>query len=107
MVKIYQIYATEEFMSDYDKLSKSEKDQIDKIREQLKTNPFVGKPLGYRFFREKKIGRKRIYYLIYEDIVVVLMVAISDKKTQQATIDAIKIAFERYREDIRDKFKNN
>lgn len=60
MTKIYRIYATEEFLNDYEKLSKDERSQIDKIKEHLKTNPFAGKPLGYRFFREKKVGGKRI-----------------------------------------------
>lgn len=104
MAKIYQVYVTEEFLADYENLSKSEREQVDKIRKHLKTNPFAGKPLGYRFFREKRVGGKRIYYLIYEDVVVILLVAISDKKTQHATIDAIKVAFEKYRTDIRHKF---
>ncbi len=104
MEKTYEIYATEEFLDDYEKLSKAEKDRIEKIKEQLKVNPYTGKPLGYKFFREKRVNRKRIYFLIYEDIVIVLFVAISDKKTQQATIDAIKMAFEAYKKDVYDKF---
>jgi len=41
------------------------------------------------FFREKKFGDKRLYYLIYPDLKIILVVAISDKKTQQDTIDEI------------------
>lgn len=79
--------------------------RIDKIREQLKINPYVGKPLGYRFFREKRVDGKRLYFLIYEDIVLVLVVAISDKKAQQATINAIKMAFDVYKKDVYERFK--
>lgn len=103
-MKRYEIYATEEFLIDYENLSKTEKERIDKVKEQLKENPYSGKPLGYKFFREKRVDGKRIYFLIYEDIVVVLFVAISDKKTQQATINAIKLAFETYKKDVYDRF---
>lgn len=33
-----------------------------------------------------------------------MFVAVSDKKTQQATIDAIKMAFEVYKKDVLDRF---
>jgi hypothetical protein len=42
-----------------------------------------------RFFREKRIGGKRIYSLIYEEQNAVLLVTISNKKMQQETIDKI------------------
>ena len=48
------------------------------------------------FFREKKLNGTRVYYLVYEGFVMVLMVAVSDKKTQQATIDAIKERLDSY-----------
>ena len=105
MESIFQIYVVEEFLKDYEKLSKREKERIDKIKDQLKINPYVGKPLGFKFFREKRVDGKRIYFLIYQDVVIVLLVAISDKKTQQATIDAIKMAFEIYKKYVYDKFK--
>jgi len=104
MGKVYEVFATDTFWKDYENLSKNEKEKIDKIKEQLKINPYVGKPLGYKFFREKRFNGKRLYYIIYEDYVVVLVVAYSDKKNQQATIDAIKKAFEFYRQEVHEKF---
>ncbi len=71
--------------------------RIDSICEELKINPFVGKPLGYSFLREKKYEDKRIYYLIYEEIKVVLLVSVSNKKTQQETIETIKDSFEEFK----------
>ncbi|MBS3050811.1 MAG: hypothetical protein J4400_01550 [Candidatus Aenigmarchaeota archaeon] len=103
----FEIYTTESFIEDYDKLTKIEQRRIDKIKEQLKTNPYAGKPLGYEFFREKRLNGKRLYYLIFQDVVVVLLVAYSDKKSQQATIDAIRRTIDVYRKDIYDRFKKN
>lgn len=61
-------------------------------------------PLGYKFFREKRFDGKRLYYRVYDDCVLILIVAISDKKTQQSTTNAIKQAFEIYRKEVYDKF---
>lgn len=55
----YSIYTTEEFDKDFNKLDKSIKQQIEKEIEQLETNPYVGNPLGYRFFREKRVKNYR------------------------------------------------
>ena len=70
-------------------LPKDYQEQIKKIIRQLKETHNVGKPLGYPFFREKKIGKYGVYFLVYEDIDTVLLITISDKKTQQGTIDNI------------------
>ncbi len=98
---MYRVYRTETFDKKIRKLSAEEQKRIENIEQQLKENPFVGKPLGYRFFREKKVGGKRIYYLVYDDLKVVLLVAVSDKKTQQATIDMIKENMPVYYEAIK------
>jgi len=103
METIYKIFVTEAFEKDFQKLPKEEQKRILRVKEQLRSDPFIGKPLGYRFFREKKIGSKRLYYLIYESKVVVLIVAYSGKKSQQATINAIKAAFEHFKQEV-DKF---
>ncbi|MEK6937318.1 MAG: type II toxin-antitoxin system RelE/ParE family toxin [Nanoarchaeota archaeon] len=104
MNKKYEVYTTEEFDKDFEKLDKSLKEQIDNEIEQLKTNPYVGKPLGYKFFREKRVkGGHRFYFLIYDEYVVVFVVAISDKKDQQNVIDTIKTLIPFYREEIKKK----
>ena len=53
-MKKYEIFTTDEFERDFDKFDKSLQNQITKEIEQLRKNPYVGKPLGYKFFREKK-----------------------------------------------------
>lgn len=74
-----------------DKLDNSEKARIEKILKQLyEKGEQVGKPLsGLNFFREKKFDGKRLYYLVYNQWSAILVTAISDKKTQQATINQI------------------
>ena len=97
----YTIYTGEEFDHDFSKLDTSLKIQIENEIAQLETNPYVGKPLGYKFFREKKVKNYRIYYLIYEEYVVVLVVALSDKKDQKRIINAIKHLIPFYKEEIK------
>ena len=68
-----------------------------KIPKKLAINPFIGNTLGYPFLREKRIKEKRIYYLIYEDLNLVLLVAVSGKKNQKITISYIKNNLDEYR----------
>ena len=68
---------------------------------ELKQNYNTGRPLGYPFFREKKMGKYRMYFLIYEDVDTVLLVTISDKKAQQDIINTIKSQLDYYKELIR------
>jgi len=101
---MYEILVTNEFEKDYKKCDKSIRNRINKEIEQLKTNPFSGKPLGYNFFRENKVGNYRIYYLVFEKQVIVFVVAISSKKDQQKTIDKIKKLLPDYKKEIEDKW---
>jgi mRNA-degrading endonuclease RelE of RelBE toxin-antitoxin system len=88
---LYKVYWTETFKKEFSKLPKPEQDRVQNfIHKQLTTNPTVGKPLSVYNIREKKLNGRRVYYIFYEDKVIVLMVAISGKKDQQETIDLIK-----------------
>jgi putative component of toxin-antitoxin plasmid stabilization module len=67
----------------------------------------VGKPLaGLSFFREKKFDGKRLYYLVYSDVYVVLALAISDKKAQQATINQILLHLAEYQQYVFETLRN-
>lgn len=74
--------------------------QVEKIEDQLEINPYVGKPLGTKWFREKKVDVYRIYYLIYEDLKAVYLITLSGKKDQQRTINTIRHFLDKYREEI-------
>ncbi len=85
----YAIYITESFEREIEDLSKADKEIIEKIYEQLKENPYVGDQIRYKFFREKRLREKRVYYLVYDDLLAVLIVAIGGKKIQKETIEEI------------------
>ncbi len=102
----YAVYTLNVFDKNMEKLSYSDKEIINKWSLQLKENPYTGDQVRYRFFREKRLREKRIYYLVYDDISIVLIVAISGKKAQQETIDEIVKYFKEYR-DYAEKLSNS
>jgi len=99
----FKIFTTEEFDKKFKKPDKNLQIQIDKEIEQLETTPYSGKPLGYKFFREKKVQNHRFYYLIYEEYIVVFVITLSEKKDQQEAIDKIKNIIPIYKEEIKRK----
>jgi len=102
-MKKYLLYTTEDFDKSFSKLDNSLQKQIESELEQLEINPYVGKPLSYEFFREKKVKNYRFYYLIYEEYIVVFVVALSNKKEQQKVINIIKHLIPSYRDEIKRK----
>jgi len=96
----YEIYETETFSKLYESMEKEEREWISKIKVQIKENPNVGKPLKFEWFREKKLGNKRLYYLVYQNIERVLLVSFGSKKDQQKIIDHILMNKDRYKKII-------
>ncbi|MBU1201467.1 MAG: hypothetical protein KJ583_02800 [Nanoarchaeota archaeon] len=104
---LYKVYTTPEFDRLFEKLSKDDQIEINKLTtKELPNNPYQGRALGFKFFREKRIRGKRVYFLIYEDFILVLMVAIGDKKTQKKDISKIRINREIYLKLAEDISKN-
>ena len=101
---LYKIMITDEFDHDFQKLDHSLQIQISKEISQLEQNPYAGKPLGFTFFREKKIHNYRVYYLVYDDYVLVFVIALSTKKDQQKVINKIKHLLPYYKEEVKKKF---
>lgn len=87
---MFRVIGTDTYLDEISGWDKPEREAAGKIPDKLAQNPFIGKPLGYPFLRERRIKEKRVYYLVYEDLNLVLLVATSDKKNQQATIDHVK-----------------
>jgi len=99
-MKTYKIYHSSRFDRDLSKFDKSFQDKLDKIEDKLVENPYIGDPLNVKWFREKRIGKFRIYYLIYEDLDSVFMVAISEKKDQQKLINTVRLLFDYFKNEI-------
>ncbi len=94
---MYKVIGTTTYEKEVSKLDKSERDIAEKIPKKLAENPYAGDQLQYPFLREKRLREKRVYYLIYDDLKLVLLVATSGKKDQQETIDSIKNRFPHFR----------
>jgi mRNA-degrading endonuclease RelE of RelBE toxin-antitoxin system len=85
----YAVYTTPTFEKEVAKLSEFDLNIIQDLYKQIAVNPYVGDQLRYKFFREKRIREKRIYYLIYDDLSAVLVVAFGGKKEQPEIIEKI------------------
>jgi len=99
-MKKYRVYRSKLLNEKLQNMPKDFIEWLSKIEDQLVLNPYVGKPLGFEWFREKKYGKYRLYYLIYEDLIAVYLVTTSEKKDQQKVINTIKLFLDEYREEI-------
>ncbi|MBU1129390.1 MAG: hypothetical protein KJ949_02040, partial [Nanoarchaeota archaeon] len=98
---MFRVFTTKEFDNRFERIDESEKKRVRKILHQLRERgPQIGKPLKVPYFREKKFGSKRLYFLVYKNFMVVLAIALSDKKEQQETINKIISRFDFYKEFI-------
>ena len=104
---MFRVFTTTQFDEDLEDLDNSEQIRVRKIRDQLRERgKDVGKPLsGIDIFREKKFDGKRLFFLVYEKYSVVLLLAISDKKTQQATINRVLNEFVNYEQYVIETIK--
>lgn len=103
---MFRLFTTREFDENFSSLDESEKVRVRKILNQLKENgDNLGKPLKIPYFREKRFEGKRLYFLVYEEFMVILAIAIGNKKTQQETIDKIISELKYYREFIENRLK--
>lgn len=96
----YRVFVTQKFDA---KLANQEKAfcfWVEKVFGQLKENPFAGKPLGVKWFREKKFKGLRIYFLIFEDKKAVYLVNLGGKKDQQKIINSIRLLLDSYKKEL-------
>lgn len=78
---------------------------VDKIENQLVENPYVGDPIRVKWFREKKLGKFRVYYVIYEEEKIIYMVGISEKKDQQKVISTLWFLLDQFKDEIANLMK--
>ncbi len=103
---MFRVFTTKEFDNRFERIDESEKKRVRKILHQLRERGLqIGKPLKVPYFREKKFGSKRLYFLVYKNFMVILAIALSDKKAQQETINKIISRFDFYKEFILDKLR--
>ena len=97
----YSIYHTAALDKQLARMPKDFQDWTDKMEDQLVQNPYVGDQLRVPWFREKKKDKWRLYYLIYEELKIVYVVGMSEKKDQQAVINTIWLLLDQFQEEIR------
>ena len=102
---MFRVFRSEWYESKLNNLSKFEIERVSKFEQSLKESPYTGKPLGYKFFREKKFNGKRLIFLIYEEHKCVFLITITDKKVQQQVIDFIKSNLDIYKNEIEKQIK--
>ena len=97
----WELRETSEFEHKFEELPPDIKERFENQIKKLQENPYaLGKTLGYPWFRELKNDKWRVYYLIYDQLVVVLFVGVSDKKTQQAVINIVKNNLKAFKEFV-------
>ncbi len=99
---VFMIFHSHTFDKALEKMPKDFQELVNKVENQLVENPYVGDQIRVPWFREKKKDNSRIYYLIYEELNRVYLVAISDKKDQKAVINSIWIFLDQFKEEIKD-----
>ena len=102
----YAVYTTESFDKEVEELSRGDQDIIQKMFLKIKDNPYSSDQLRYKNLREKRIREKRVYFLVYDDLQAVLIVAMGGKKDQQATINHIVNYFDEYKEYLERLLRN-
>lgn len=96
----FEVFRSASFQKEISKYDRPLQDRVDKIEEKLKHNSEYGKPLGVKWFREARFENYRVYYLIYNDLNAVYLVAISGKKDQQKVINTLRLFFDYFKEEI-------
>jgi len=95
-----EVWYTREFEKYVKKMDRFSQWKVNKaVRNIWLKSGKCGNPLsGLPFFREVRMNGKRLYFLLYEQTSKIVLVAVSNKKAQQATINAIARKLKKYRE---------
>ncbi|MCK5632443.1 hypothetical protein KAH94_01725 [bacterium] len=96
----FKVFVTQTFQSKLLKCDKKFKLWTEKVFDQLAIDPFFGKPLGAKWFREKKFENYRLYFLVFEEKKSVYVVNLSSKKDQQRIINSIRLLLDTYKKEL-------
>ncbi|MBN2066997.1 MAG: hypothetical protein JW744_00850 [Candidatus Diapherotrites archaeon] len=98
----FSVFVTQTFQSKLLKQDKNFKLWVEKVFDQLAVNPFAGKLLGVKWFREKKFENFTVYFLVFEKKKSVYVVNLSSKKDQQRIINSIWLLLGTYKKELED-----
>lgn len=97
-----EVIETEEFAKIIEGCELIEQRWIEKMKDQLTSNLFVGKPLSFNWFREKKFRNKRLFYLVNNQMNKALLISFAPKKKQREVIRYILANKKRYLNQLSD-----
>lgn len=103
-MKTYRIIIPENLDVKMKKMGFNQDKRFEKLKLKLATNPYAGKRLGRNLF-EKKWGPFRIYYIIIEDIAIVVLIDYAHKKEQRTTINQILINWDLLEDELRKRYQ--
>ncbi len=99
----YRVTITNTLEEKLRKIKFSQWGRLEKLKRKLEANPLAGKRLGYNLF-EKRWGAFRIYYIIFENILLVILIDYSHKKMQKVTIDYILSRWDEVIKNLKEKY---
>jgi mRNA-degrading endonuclease RelE of RelBE toxin-antitoxin system len=102
---MYRVFRSDWYDKKLNKLDNQEQKRVSDFEQELKIQPYSGRPLGYEFLREKKFDGKRLLFLIYDKHNIVFLITITDKKAQQQEIDFIKTHLDIYQNQVEELMK--
>jgi len=102
-VKIYKVVIPDSVVSKMKGMGFNQTNRLENLKKKLETNPYAGKRLARNLF-EKKWGPFRVYYVVAEKFMVVILVDYSSKKDQQAAINNILYKLDDIIEDVLRKY---
>ncbi len=97
---MFRIFRSGNYKKKLEKLDGFDYKRVINFEQFLKQEPYSGKPLGYKFFREKKFDGKRLIFLVYEQYKSIFLITITDKKLQQYEINLIKANIDIYKDEL-------
>ncbi|MAG01932.1 hypothetical protein CMI42_01230 [Candidatus Pacearchaeota archaeon] len=103
---MFRVFRSGNYKKKLEKLDGSDHKRIINFEQSLKQEPYSGKQLTYRFFREKKFNGKRLIFLIYEQHKSIFLITVTNKKLQQHEIDLIKANLDVYRVELERKINH-
>jgi hypothetical protein len=95
------VIETAEFARRAETIEKRERDWIERMKHQLRQSLSVGKPLGTPWFREKKLGNRRLFFVTNPASCKAALIAFGTKKEQQAIITDVRLNREAYLAPVR------
>lgn len=103
MEKKFKVIITDTLKEKLFKIKFQDWKRLDNLKRKLETNPFAGKRLAYSLF-EKKWGSFRIYYIILEKILLVIIIDYTHKKEQRTAINYIIENWDEILEELAQKY---